>query len=122
MLKYVVGQNYSRTDIRNIENDPGTQGKWVSGYVEHNNEMFIFSTYDGEASTGVDHGDRWINEDTFFWNAKKQSNLNHKLIKKLLDPSIKNHLFVRKSIPNKARLKVTPFTYKGLAEPIKVEG
>ncbi|MGC3441013.1 HNH endonuclease, partial [Enterococcus faecalis] len=67
------------------------------GYVEHNNEMFILSTYGGESYTGVDHGDKWIDDETFFWNGRQKSNINHMLIKKLLDPGIKNHLFVRKS-------------------------
>lgn len=120
--KYVVGKTYTRTEIRNIENDPGTQGKWDGGYVEHNNEMFILSTYGGESYTGVDHGDKWIDDETFFWNGRQKSNINHKLIKKLLDPGIKNHLFVRKSNSNKNKLKGAPFTYKGWAVPIKVSG
>ena len=34
MDKYKVGRRYTRTEIRDIENDPGTQGKWVQGYLE----------------------------------------------------------------------------------------
>lgn len=65
MGKYVVGNYYTRTEIRKIENDPGNMEKWIRGYVEHNGEMFIFSTYVGEAYTGVDHGDKWIDGNTY---------------------------------------------------------
>ncbi len=47
MDKYKVGRRYTRTEIRDIENDPGTQGKWVQGYLEHNGEIFIFSNFGG---------------------------------------------------------------------------
>lgn len=120
MDKYKVGRRYTRTEIRDIENDPGTQGKWVQGYLEHNGEIFIFSNFGGKSYTGVDHGDRWIdkNKGTFNWNGMKKSNIENKNIKMMLDPRIKVHLFVRAVDPKKG----DPFTYFGIVNPISVSG
>ncbi|EAE2451622.1 DUF3427 domain-containing protein [Listeria monocytogenes] len=120
--KYLIGSKYTRTEIRNLENDPGTMGKWDRGYLEHNKEIFIFSTYGGESYTGIDYGDKWIDSETFFWNGQKKSNVQHKHVKMMLDPNVDKRLFVRKSNSNKNKLKGAPFTYKGLVNPIKVSG
>lgn len=120
MEKYEIGKKYTRTEIREIENAPGTNGKWVRGYFPHDGEMFIFSNFDGKASTGFDHGDTWLDENTFNWNASPKSSVTDKFISQLLDPACKSHLFTRKSEDNKK--KGAPFTYQGLVTPIKVSG
>ncbi|GMC10253.1 hypothetical protein K5E_23920 [Enterococcus thailandicus] len=122
MGKYVVGNYYTRTEIRKIENDPGNMGKWIRGYVEHKGEMFIFSTYGGEAYTGVDHGDKWIDGNTYYWNGTKKSNIQNKYIKTMLNPNCKIHLFTKKSKKNKEDLKGSPFRYEGTVIPWEVSG
>lgn len=124
MTRYNIGSKYTRTEIRKIEEDPGTMGKWVSGYVEHKGEIFIFSTFGGESYTGVDHGDEWIDETerVFNWNAKKNSDITDKHIKMMLDSNHNVHMFTRKSNTDKTKLKGAPFVYQGIALPLKVSG
>lgn len=122
--RYEEGSKYTRTQIREIEGDVGINGKWNRGYLEHNDVMFIFSTVGGKAYTGIDHGDRWINEaeGVFRWNGTLGSKTTDKHIRMMIDGERKVRLFTRESMANPSKLKGTPFTYMGLVKPISVSG
>lgn len=109
---FIVGNKYTRTEIRNIAGDPGVRGKWEKGYFEHENDMYLFANIGGKSFLGVDHENSWINENTLSWNAMKISRPGTEVMQKLLDSKNKVHIFTRNASNGKA--KGMPFTYHGL--------
>lgn len=119
-MKFEIGREYSRTEIRTIVGDPGQRGKWEKGYLKHEKEYFIFSNTDGESYTGVNHNDYWINEVLLNWNAMKKSKSTNPLLVELFDPKSIVHIFTRSAKLNVK--KGTPFVYQGTGKVKKISG
>jgi len=112
---FEVGKPYTKKDIYEILSVPDERrkGAWDTGYREYNGEIFIFANVGTEGRTGHDYPNRW-ESDLLHWVAKTNSHINQPIIKKLLSPSYKKHIFTR--IDNKA-----PFTYEGLGNVVEYE-
>lgn len=115
--KFLIDKNYTLSEIRNIVGNPGRGGKWVKGYLEHNNEMFIFANTDGGGFIGHDYKNFWIKENKILdWKGDKQSSINDKYIKYILSGDYPIHLFTRE---NKYK-PGTPYIYRGKAIPARI--
>lgn len=121
-MDYIVGNKYTRTIIRNMAGDPGTNGKWVKGYCEHNGEFYIFCNIKGKSYTGVDHNNFWLNDHQLSWNAMKKSRKDSPFLSKMLKENQVVHIFTREGSSNNKDIKGEPFIYSGLGNPEKIEG
>jgi len=105
---FKVGKYYTKKDIYSILNVPPSKqkGAWDTGYREYKGEIFIFINIGVEGRTGHNYKNFW-HGDLLYWQAKNNSNIKQPLIKKILNQSIKKHIFTRTD--NK-----DPFIYEGL--------
>lgn len=116
--KFNLNQNYTLSKIREVVGDPGKGGKWVKGYLMHDNEMFIFANIGGGGFIGHDYENTWIDKErrTLDWRGDKQSKTTDKYITFILSGDYPIHLFTREQ----DYIAGSDLTYRGLVTPVKV--
>lgn len=117
-IKFLIGNKYTMTEIRKIVGDPGRGGKWVKGYLMHNDEMFIFANIHGSGYIGRDYQNLWIDQNKILdWKGNKQSSITDRYIKYILRGDYPVHLFTRESEYKPG----TPYIYRGQAIPARIK-
>ncbi|CAI9678975.1 HNH endonuclease [Elizabethkingia anophelis] len=102
-------KTYTKKDIYEILSVPveKQKGAWDTGYREYEDNIYIFANVGIPGRTGSDYNNYW-DGDLFHWEAKTNSNINQRLIQKMItdNPSYDVHLFTRTD-------NSLPFTYEG---------
>ena len=113
MLRFEVGKNYSRADIKELagldRNAKG--GPWDTGIVEHGGEFLIFANIGTEGRTGHDYDNRWEG-DLLRWYHKERSRIDWPSVKGLIGDASVVHVFWRSS-------NAAAFEYAGHAKPVE---
>lgn len=102
-------KTYTKKDIYEIlsVSVEKQKGAWDTGYREYEDNIYIFANVGIPGRTGSDYNNYW-DGDLFHWEAKTNSNINQRLIQKMIadNPSYNVHLFTRTD-------NSLPFTYEG---------
>jgi hypothetical protein len=108
-MPLTVGQTYTRVTVQQAigEPNPSHQGKWGTGYTEHDGSFYIFANIGGAGRTGHDYPNEW-DGDVLHWCAKTGTHRDQPSMKRLLADGTKCHIFTRHHDRD-------PFTYHGLA-------
>lgn len=94
-MKFEIDKNYTLTEIRKIAGNPGTGGKWIKGYLEHDGEMFILANTKTPGFGGQKYSNKWLSDDLFEWSGNNESKETDSYIQKILDLNQVTHLFTR---------------------------
>lgn len=111
---FKVGKQYSKNDIYRICDVPATErkGKWNTGYTQHRGDFFIFCNIGVPGKTGHDHPNRFEGRN-LDWSAKKGAHLGQKLIREMVAPGARVHVFHRHDNNG-------PWTFAGLGEAVRI--
>lgn len=111
-----IGKQYTRIEVQKEIGvvAPSHQGKWGTGYTEHEDEFFVFANVGGPGRTGHDYPNEWIG-DVLHWCAKGRTTLDQPEIRRLLKPGRRCHIFTRHN-------DRAPFTYHGAGTPTEPRG
>ena len=106
---FVPNSQYSKWDIYDVLNVPKNQqrGAWDTGYREYEGNIYIFSNIGIPGRTGHDYNNYW-DGDLFKWEAKTKSNINQPLIRKMLEGSNNQSIFLFTRTDDRL-----PFTFEG---------
>ena len=112
MLRFVVGNEYSRDDVKErCGLESGARGgPWDTGIVKHDDEFVIFVNIGVEGRTGHDYANRWEGE-LLSWCHRTGSKLSWPSVREILTPERVVHVFWRDSNSEK-------FRYSGRAQAI----
>ncbi len=112
-MPLTVGNTYTRVEVQEVigEPSPSHQGKWGTGYTEHNGEFHIFANIGGAGRTGHDYPNEW-DGDVLHWCAKTGTHRDQPAMKRLLSEGTTSHIFTRHHDRD-------PFTYHGVATPTR---
>lgn len=106
---FEVDKLYTKNDIYKILSVPveRQKGAWDTGYREYEGNIYVFANVGIPGRTGSDYNNFW-DGDSFHWEAKKNSNINQPLIRKMIANNLDYdiHLFTR--VDNSL-----PFIYEG---------
>lgn len=106
---FTIGKGYTKNDIYSILDVPISKrkGAWDTGYRKWINDIYIFTNVGIPGRTGHNYNNFW-DGDLFVWEAKTNSNINHPIIRRMLNPipHQNNFLFTRTNDKD-------PFTYEG---------
>lgn len=94
-MQFEIGKEYSLSEIKSLVGVEGRGGKWVKGYLEHNDEMFIFANTKSPGFGGQDYENKWLDPDLFLWSGDKTSKITDRYILEILKSDKITHLFVR---------------------------
>lgn len=109
MSSFEVGAKYARRDVYEIVKVPANRrrGNWETGYTSFHGEVFIFANIGVPGRSGHDYDNVWLG-DKLRWRGKTGSRLHQPMIKEMLEPSTRVHIFTRSDARH-------AFTYEGLA-------
>ena len=114
MLRFVVGRVYSRGEVKElagVRQDSGS-GKWLTGILEHDDEVLIFANVGTPGRTGHDYDNQWEGP-LLRWSHQRRSHLGWASVQRLLERDRVVHVFWRESNSD-------PFIYAGYATAIDV--
>lgn len=92
---FIIGQQYSKKNIYEILAVPKEKqkGAWDTGYREYKGDIYIFINVGTCGRTGHTYNNYWDGE-MLHWEAKRNSNLKQKLIKKITEPSTGRCIYI----------------------------
>lgn len=92
---FIIGQQYSKKNIYEILAVPKEKqkGAWDTGYREYKGDIYIFINVGTCGRTGHTYNNYWDGE-MLHWEAKRNSNLKQKLIKKITEPSTGRGIYI----------------------------
>jgi HNH endonuclease len=121
-IPFDVGSKYKRPRFAKYlgTDQDTTKGDWATGYHLHIDKeagiegwWFVFSSLGVAGRTGHDYSNNWLDKTTLHWQGKKSSQVGQPQIDALLSGNYPVLLFSRNDNRD-------PFTYHGLATPMKV--
>ncbi len=114
MLQFVVGNEYSRGDVKELAGVPrdSVGGPWHTGVLEHDDEFILFANVGTAGRTGHDYDNQWEGS-LLRWSHQRDSHLGWPSVQKLLERDRVVHVFWRGS-------DTDPFVYAGYATAIEV--
>lgn len=106
---FIPNRQYSKWDIYDVLDVPEhkQRGAWDTGYREYEGNIYIFSNIGIPGRTGHDYNNYW-DGDLFMWEGKTKSNINQPLIRKMLEGSNKQSIFLFTRTDDRL-----PFTFEG---------
>jgi 5-methylcytosine-specific restriction protein A len=117
LAQFERGTLYTRKKIRSllgIENPNNIGGIWSTGYVQYQDEFYIFSTISDAGRTGHNYANR-LDNGILYWYTKNRDNFYVPTIQKMVSGEYPVHIFTRydSSDPN--------FIYQGQGHMIDFE-
>ncbi|PWV45792.1 HNH endonuclease [Chitinophaga sp. S165] len=111
----IVNREYSKEDLYNIFDIPieKRKGPWNTGYVKHNDTVFLFVNIGNAGRTGHNYANKW-EEGNLIWYGKTDSHQGQALIQTMIDGICNVLVFTRTE-------DRSPYTYKGIAHYISHE-
>ena len=105
-IPIIVGNEYTRKDIRKIFNIPGDRGgNFDTGYSKYNDQYFVFATIVSPGRTGHDYANKLTGYE-LEWYSKNNHNLNSNAVQELVKAESNRYIFTRNNTNE-------PFTYQG---------
>lgn len=108
---FEIDKLYTRDSIGKILNTNATIGKWTTGCVGFNEDLYFFINIEEAGRTGHNYNDKFLEDGILEWHGRTGSHIRQPRIKKIINNETKMYLFVRTN--NKL-----PFTYIGLGKCI----
>ncbi len=110
---FVVGVTYTREDVTALLGVPDTAtSRWYSAYHRRGRDFYVFANV-GAAATARSLPSHWEG-DRLRWHGKPGSRLTQRIVRMLVNPWYRTHLFCRER-PR------APFVYHGVAAAIEVK-
>lgn len=110
MHYFSIGKKYTRKEIRKelgfIEPEK-IGGIWSTGYLQHEEDFFIFANISTAGRTGHDYENR-LDENRLYWYTKRNTTINSPTTQKLISGKFPVHIFIREDSND------PKFEYKGL--------